>query len=166
MDDPEPPQEFRDAVQAMRDARLRPEILAEEMPSPQRIAPYSCALAADLTVDGEDVGGGRLVLLHDPDGNDAWEGTFRLVAYARAEIDPEQAADPMLAGRRLELADRGPRGARCRVRRTERHRHLRLLGVLRGPGGRGRHRPDRDPRLVDPARERRHRPRRARGGLG
>lgn len=98
MVDPEPPQEFRDAVQQMRDARLRSEILAEEMPAPQRIAPYSSALAADLTVDGEDVGGGRLVLLHDPEGNDAWEGTFRLVAYARAEIDPEQAADPMLAG--------------------------------------------------------------------
>ena len=98
MDDPEPPQEFRAAVQQMREATLRPEILAEEMPSPQRIAPYSSALAADLSVDGEDVGGGRLVLLHDPDGNDAWEGTFRLVAYARAEVDPELAADPMLAG--------------------------------------------------------------------
>jgi hypothetical protein len=82
----------------MRAATLRPEILAEEMPAPQRIAPYSSAIAADVTVDGEDVGGGRLVLLHDPDGNDAWEGTFRCVAYARAEIDPELVTDPMLAG--------------------------------------------------------------------
>jgi hypothetical protein len=98
MGEPETPQEFRDAVRQMREAPLRPEILAEEMPSPQRIAPYSSALAADVTVDGEDVGGGRLVLLHDPDGNDAWEGTFRLVAYARAEIDPDLVTDPMLAG--------------------------------------------------------------------
>jgi hypothetical protein len=82
----------------MRAATLRPEILAEEMPAPQRIAPFSSAIAADVTVDGEDVGGGRLVLLHDPDGNDAWEGTFRCVAYARAEIDPELVTDPMLAG--------------------------------------------------------------------
>ena len=48
------------------------------------------------TVDGEDVGTGRIVLLHDPAGNDAWDGTFRCVAYARAEIDPEMANDPLL----------------------------------------------------------------------
>jgi hypothetical protein len=98
MDEPESPEEFRDAVRQMRAARLRPEILTEEMPAPQRIAPFSSALAADVTVDGDEVGGGRLVLLHDPDGNDAWEGTFRCVAYARADIDPEQVTDPMLAG--------------------------------------------------------------------
>ncbi|RLV49183.1 DUF3000 domain-containing protein [Nocardioides mangrovicus] len=97
MDEPGTPSEFRDAVQQMQLAPLRPEILAEEMPAPQRIAPYSFALAADVTVDGEDIGGGRLVLLHDPDGNDAWDGTFRCVAYVRAELDPELAADPMLA---------------------------------------------------------------------
>ena len=43
-------------------------------------------------------GRGRIVLLHDPAGNDAWDGTFRCVAYARAEIDPEQVTDPLLAG--------------------------------------------------------------------
>ncbi|MGI9155236.1 MAG: DUF3000 domain-containing protein [Marmoricola sp.] len=98
MDEPESPDEFRDAVRQMHAARMRPEILAEEMPAPQRIAPYSSALAADVTVDGEELGGGRLVLLHDPAGNDAWEGTFRCVAYARADIDPELVTDPMLAG--------------------------------------------------------------------
>ena len=61
------------------------------------IAPFASALSADVTVDGDDVGTGRLVLLHDPAGNDAWEGTFRCVAYARAEIDPEMANDPLLA---------------------------------------------------------------------
>ena len=90
------PEEFRAAVAQMRSARLRPEIFCEEMPAPQRIAPYASALSADVTVDGEEVGTGRLVLLHDPAGNDAWAGTFRCVAYARAEIDPEMANDPLL----------------------------------------------------------------------
>ena len=90
------PEEFRVAVAQMRAARLRPEIFCEEMPAPQRIAPYASALSADVTVDGEDVGTGRIVLLHDPAGNDAWESTFRCVAYARAEIDPEMANDPLL----------------------------------------------------------------------
>ena len=37
----------------MRAAVLRPEVLCEEMPAPQRIAPYAAALSADVTVDGE-----------------------------------------------------------------------------------------------------------------
>lgn len=93
---PATPQEFLSAVDRMHAARLRPEIFCEEMPAPQRIAPYASALSADVTVDGEDVGTGRIVLLHDPAGNDAWEGTYRCVAYARADIDPEMANDPLL----------------------------------------------------------------------
>ena len=91
------PQPFRDAVAQMRAARLRPEILCEEMPAPQRIAPYSAALAADVVVDGDEIGTGRLVLLHDPVGNETWGGTFRCVAYARADLTADFAADPVLA---------------------------------------------------------------------
>ena len=97
VDAPATPPEFRDAVARMRAARLRPEVLCEEMPAPQRIAPFAAALSADVTVDGEDVGTGRIVLLHDPAGNDTWAGTFRCVAYARAELSADIAAEPMLA---------------------------------------------------------------------
>jgi hypothetical protein len=81
----------------MRAARLRPEVFCEEMPAPQRIAPYAAALTADVTVDGTDLGTGRIILLHDPAGNDAWDGTYRCVAYARAEIELDLVTDPMLA---------------------------------------------------------------------
>lgn len=48
-------------------------------------------------MDGEeDLADGRLVLLHDPAGHDAWRGTFRLVTLVRAELEPEMAADPLL----------------------------------------------------------------------
>src|SRR3954453_14744025 len=93
----EVPPEFRAAVLAMQAATLRPEVFCEEMPAPQRIAPFSSALSADVTVDDIDLGTGRIILLHDPAGNDAWNGTFRCVAYARAEIDPDLISDPMLA---------------------------------------------------------------------
>jgi hypothetical protein len=93
---PNPP-EFTAAVRAMGEARLRPEVLCEPMPAPQRIAPYAAALSADVTVDGNDVSTGRIILLHDPDGNDSWDGTFRCVAYARAEIDLDMITDPALA---------------------------------------------------------------------
>jgi len=91
------PREFRDAVASMRAATLRPEIFCEEMPAPQRIAPHAAALSADVTVDGTDVGTGRIILLHDPAGNDAWDGTFRCVAYCRAEIELDLITDPLLA---------------------------------------------------------------------
>ena len=91
------PPEFRAAVATMRAARLRPEVFCEEMPAPQRIAPYAAALTADVTVDGVDVGTGRIILLHDPAGNEAWSGTFRCVAYVRAEIELDLVTDPMLA---------------------------------------------------------------------
>lgn len=91
------PAEFERAVGQLREASFRPEVLVEEMPAPQRIAPYASALSADVTVAGEDVATGRIVLLHDPAGNDAWNGTFRCVAYVRADIDPELVSDPLLA---------------------------------------------------------------------
>ncbi len=92
------PPEFAAAVKSMHSARLRPEVFCEEMPAPQRIAPYASALSADVTVDDTDIGTGRIILLHDPAGNDAWDGTFRCVAYARSEIDLDLITDPLLAG--------------------------------------------------------------------
>jgi hypothetical protein len=91
------PDVFRAAVASMHAAVLRPEILCEEMPAPQRIAPHASALSADVTVDDVDLGTGRLILLHDPQGNDAWAGgTFRCVLYTRAEVELDLVSDPML----------------------------------------------------------------------
>jgi len=77
-------------------ALWRAELQVEEIPAPQRIAPFSAAITADVVVAGEEVGTGRLILLHDPAGNPAWEGTFRCVTFARAEVDPEMVTDPLL----------------------------------------------------------------------
>nr|WP_269449780.1 DUF3000 domain-containing protein [Auraticoccus cholistanensis] len=88
---------FTRATSELMGARWRPELQVEEMPAPQRIAPFSSAISADVVVQGHDVGTGRLVLLHDPAGNPAWQGTFRLVSYARAQVDREMVSDPLLA---------------------------------------------------------------------
>ena len=66
------------------------------MPAPKRLAPYATAIAATVQRDGADVAWGRLVLLYDPDGQEGWDGVFRLVAYIRADVEPEIAADPLL----------------------------------------------------------------------
>ncbi|MGA4507560.1 DUF3000 domain-containing protein [Propionibacteriaceae bacterium G1746] len=88
---------FDTAVALMRAHRWRGEVSVTEIPSPQRIAPYAAAISAEVAVDGDEVGSGRLVLLHDPAGNDAWDGTSRLVSYARADVDLDMVTDPLLA---------------------------------------------------------------------
>jgi len=74
----------------------RPELSVEEIPAPAKIAPFSVAISGEVEVGGEDLGSGRLVLLHDPAGSAAWEGEFRCVTYARAEVDAEMAIDPLI----------------------------------------------------------------------
>ena len=92
----EPPPGFAQSLKSLRSATLRPEVILDETPAPQRLAPYALALTAEVQVGGEDLATGRLVVLHDPEGQDAWSGPTRLVAYVRATCEPEMAADPLL----------------------------------------------------------------------
>lgn len=89
--------DFRTALASLRQVRYRQEIHVEESPAPQRLAPYAIALSADVVEGDEDLANGRLVVLHDPEGQDAWDGTFRVVAFIKATLEPEMAADPVLA---------------------------------------------------------------------
>lgn len=91
-----PPEAFSRALESLRSVRLRPEIHLDEAPAPQRLAPHAVALTADLLVADDELGSGRFVVLHNPDGHDAWGGTFRVVTFARALLEPEMASDPMV----------------------------------------------------------------------
>jgi hypothetical protein len=39
---------------------------------------------------------GRLIVLYDPEGRAEWNGGFRIVAYIRADLEPEIAADELI----------------------------------------------------------------------
>lgn len=91
------PEEFRRALEGLRSASPRREVVLAETPAPARLAPHAVAMTADVSVGGEELATGRLVLLHDPAGHEAWQGTFRVVTYVRAEVEAEMALDPMLA---------------------------------------------------------------------
>lgn len=88
----------------MNAAQVRPEIELGPIRPPQRLAPYSYALGAEVRRPESDIvpessegdAFGRLILLHDPDGSDAWDGTMRLVAFIQADLDPSEAVDPLL----------------------------------------------------------------------
>jgi hypothetical protein len=98
------PTQFREAVAAMNAAEVRSEIELGPIRPPQRLAPYSYALGAEVRRPEGDVipeasegdAFGRLILLHDPDGAEAWDGTMRLVAFIQADLDPAEAVDPLL----------------------------------------------------------------------
>jgi hypothetical protein len=95
------PPEFTQALLDLRGARLRPEVRLTEVPAPTRIAPYAVALTAEVVAtgdadDGDELASGRFVLLHDPSAPEPWEGVWRAVTFARAELEPEVATDPML----------------------------------------------------------------------
>ena len=62
----------------------------------KRLAPYAAAIAATVLEADDEVGWGRFVLLYDPAGQAGWAGRFRVIAYIRAELEPEIAADPLI----------------------------------------------------------------------
>ncbi|MEI2732137.1 MAG: DUF3000 domain-containing protein [Dermatophilaceae bacterium] len=94
----EPAAGFARAIGRLRAVPLRPEVCLTEVPAPQRIAPYAVALSAEVVgVAGEaELASGRFVLLHDPTCPEPWEGDWRAVTFARAEMEWEVATDPSL----------------------------------------------------------------------
>ncbi|MEP7160021.1 MAG: DUF3000 domain-containing protein [Dermatophilaceae bacterium] len=89
---------FARSVDGLTRARVRPEVHLGDLPAPQRIAPFSTALSAEVLLPGveEPPASGRFIVLHDPDAPDVWDGSWRLVTYASARMEPELAADPLL----------------------------------------------------------------------
>ncbi|WP_353357758.1 DUF3000 domain-containing protein [Intrasporangium sp. DVR] len=91
--------DFAKVLSALRDVRVRSEVRLTEVPAPTRIAPFAAALTADVLDPADpdaELATGRFVVLHDPAGPDTWDGTWRVVTFARAELEPELAGDPML----------------------------------------------------------------------
>ncbi|HZK31628.1 MAG TPA: DUF3000 domain-containing protein [Corynebacterium sp.] len=99
------PPSFTTAVESMHAARLRPELTLGTIRPPQRLAPFSHAVGIEVggarpddivLPDAEGDAFGRLILLHDPAAEEAWDGEMRLVAYIQADMDDVVAADPLL----------------------------------------------------------------------
>jgi hypothetical protein len=91
--------EFFKFVDLARQFRTRSEIELLEVPAPQRLAPHALALSADVAEIGsdEDIATGRFVLLHDPAGQESWDGNFRAVTFIRSSLEADMQSDPVLA---------------------------------------------------------------------
>jgi hypothetical protein len=95
------PAEFAAVAGSLRGALAasRAEVVLTETRGPSKVAPHSLAILASVSRPGaadSEIAVGRLVLLHDPDGQAAWDGTFRIACFARADLEPEMGADPVL----------------------------------------------------------------------
>lgn len=96
-----PPALVAQALESVRATALRPELAVSEIPAPASLAPWSIALAADVTparhATDSDLGTGRFILLCDLDEPEAWGGPLRVICYAQAPLEPEMGVDPFLA---------------------------------------------------------------------
>ena len=99
----EPPAAFRAALDALARVRARPEIVLEHIPAPQRLAPWAHAVGARVTEPGGDedddleIASARFIVLFDPEGHEAWNGTTRCVGYLSAATDEELVDDTMFS---------------------------------------------------------------------
>ena len=89
--------DFERFLSYAKNLQTRNEILIEEVPAPAKLAPFAYALSADVALsEDDDIATGRFVLLHDPDGQEAWDGTFRCVTFVRSAIEDEFQSDPLM----------------------------------------------------------------------
>jgi hypothetical protein len=100
----------------MHAAPVRAGVVLTDIRPPRKLAPYSHAVGFEVDraaaagenggeavlpdpdavpVDGEGDAFGRLILLHDPRGEEG-PGVMRLVAYIQADQDPTTEGDPLL----------------------------------------------------------------------
>jgi len=97
---PTQPAVFTAALASVRKATTRSELAVTEIPAPGTLAPWSFALAADVTParhgSDSELGTGRFVLLYDPEAPEAWNGEFRVICYAQAPLEIEMGVDPFL----------------------------------------------------------------------
>jgi hypothetical protein len=98
---PDLPAEFRLALESIRAANTRDELVVAEIPAPANLAPHAVALAADVNpqrhATDSELGTGRFILLYDPNEPEAWGGAFRVVCFAQAPLETEIGLDPFLA---------------------------------------------------------------------
>ena len=94
-------EQFENAVAILTEFKPRREITLDVIPAPQKLAKFAFALSADvsngLLGDAEtELANGRFVILHEPGGQDSWEGEFRCVTFMNADLETTEAEDPTL----------------------------------------------------------------------
>jgi hypothetical protein len=92
--------DFQLAVMSLRQASIRPELNITEIPSPEKLAKHSVALAANVGADAHenrsDQGTGRFVLLNSDKPQDGWGGHFRVICFAKSPLETDIGQDELI----------------------------------------------------------------------
>ena len=91
-------EQFKKVTSLLSNFKPRSEITLDEIPAPQKLAKFAYALSADVSNgllgdDERELANGRFVILHEPGGQDTWEGEFRCVTFMNADLETTEAEE-------------------------------------------------------------------------
>lgn len=93
--------EFRLAVESLRSAETRDELVIEQIEAPSNLATHAIAFAANVDASisdvASDLGTGRFVLLWDPSEQEAWQSRFRVITFAKSPLETNIGADEQIS---------------------------------------------------------------------
>jgi hypothetical protein len=85
---------------SLRQADVRSDLNVSEIPSPDKLATHSLALAAHVGADSQagqgDQGTGRFVLLNSDVPQDGWGGNFRVICFAKSPLETDIGQDELI----------------------------------------------------------------------
>jgi Protein of unknown function (DUF3000) len=90
--------EFRAAVESLRTAELRDELVIQQIDAPADLATNAMAFTASISDElsgPNDQGTGRFVLMWEPKKNEAWASNFRVVCFGKSPLEAEIGADDL-----------------------------------------------------------------------
>lgn len=95
------PAEFRLAVESLRAASVRDELVLQQIDAPGKLAKHEVAFSANIDAASTDVatdlGTGRFVLLWDPEEPEPWGSRFRVITFAKSPLETDIGADEQIS---------------------------------------------------------------------
>ncbi|NDH65128.1 MAG: DUF3000 family protein [Microbacteriaceae bacterium] len=94
--------EFALAMNSLREALMREEILVTEIEAPGGLAAHSVAFNCDVKASNEfqkiDLGTGRFVLLWDEEPQESWGSRFRVIIFAKSPLETDIGSEESSTG--------------------------------------------------------------------
>lgn len=85
--------DFRMAAMRLREAKVRSEVVLQQIDAPKNLARHALAFTCDIAPGNAgariDLGTGRLVLLWDDAPQENWDNNFRIIVFAKSPLETD-----------------------------------------------------------------------------
>jgi hypothetical protein len=98
--DSDAPAQFASAALSLGEPLLREELISEQIPAPEKIAPWALAFAAQAPNPADtpmNRGVGRIVFLYDPEQHETWGSNMRVIAYGKSPLENDLGVEEDVA---------------------------------------------------------------------